>query len=188
VPDGVIGKPASARVQSSHAGLAARVWPADPTWFYQKGAGPLLDMGVYRIHRVTGVLGPAKAVAAMSVITAPRRRARGGAFDGLEIAVTEQDNNRLLLDFGGSTFAVVDATFNVTALLMRAALVDHLVECLASGQPPVAGTDHARHTLEIMLAARTGVQEADGPGTDRGCQLGAKHVDGDKRYSLLHRC
>ncbi len=90
-------------------------WPADPTWFYQKGAGPLLDMGVYGIDRITGLLGPAQRVAAMSGLTAPVRRARGGPFDGLAIDVTEDDNTLLLLDFGAATFAVIDATFNVQA-------------------------------------------------------------------------
>ena len=57
------------------------------------------------------MLGPARAVAAMSGVTAPVRRARGGPFDGLEIPVTENDNNLLLLDFGDARFAVVDAGF-----------------------------------------------------------------------------
>jgi len=110
-----IGKVAFARVQSSHGGPAAYAWPADPTWFYQKGAGPLLDMGVYGLDRVTAVLGPARNVAAMSGLTAPVRRARGGPFDGLEIPVTENDNNLVLLDFGDATFAVVDAGFCAVA-------------------------------------------------------------------------
>src|SRR5690348_12234018 len=37
---GAVGKVAFARVQSSHGGPAAMAWPADPTWFYAKGAGP----------------------------------------------------------------------------------------------------------------------------------------------------
>jgi predicted dehydrogenase len=115
VRDGAVGKVAFARLQSSHGGPAAMAWPADPTWFYQKGAGPLLDMGVYGLDRITGLLGPARRVAAMSGLTAPVRNARGGPFDGLEIAVTEDDNTLLLLDFGDSTFATVDATFNVQA-------------------------------------------------------------------------
>ena len=112
---GAIGKVAFARVQSSHGGPAAMAWPADPAWFYAEGAGPLLDMGVYGLDRVTAVLGPARAVAAMSGVTAPVRRARGGPFDGLEIPVTEPDNNLVLLDFGGATFAVVDAGFCAVA-------------------------------------------------------------------------
>jgi predicted dehydrogenase len=113
VRSGALGKIAFARVQSSHAGPAAMNWPADPTWFYQKGSGPLLDMGVYGLTRLTGVLGPAKRVTAMCGITVPTRRARGGSFDGLEIPVTEADNNVLLIDFGDATYATVDATFNV---------------------------------------------------------------------------
>src|SRR5947199_42556 len=114
---GALGKVAFARVQSSHGGPAAMAWPADPAWFYAKGAGPLLDMGVYGLDRITAVLGPALAVAAMSGVTAPVRRARGGPFDGLEIPVTENDNNLLLLDFGDSRFAVVDAGFCAVATL-----------------------------------------------------------------------
>lgn len=220
VQSGAVGKVAFARVQSSHAGPAGMSWPADPTWFYQRGSGPLLDMGVYGLTRVTGVLGPARRVAAMAGITVPTRRARGGAFDGLEIPVTEADNNLLLLDFGDSTFATVDATFNVVAtqapqmeiyglegtlnvfrpdasvlpgqlalelfridaapglsgwitprtvgrswlqdrvqVLQRAVLVEHWLECLETKQPSVLGAEHARHVLEIMLAAQTAARE-----------------------------
>jgi predicted dehydrogenase len=112
---GAVGQVAFARLQSSHSGPAAMAWPADPTWFYQQGAGALLDMGVYGIDRITGLLGPARRVTAMSGLSVPVRRARGGPFDGLEIEATEDDNTLLLLDFGAATLAVVDATFNVQA-------------------------------------------------------------------------
>jgi predicted dehydrogenase len=112
---GTVGKVAFARLQSSHGGPAAMAWPADPTWFYQEGAGPLLDMGVYGIDRITGLLGPARRVTALSGVSQPVRYARGGTFDGLEIAATVDDNTLLLLDFGEATFAFIDATFNVLA-------------------------------------------------------------------------
>src|SRR5215469_5097742 len=85
---GAVGKVAFARLQSSHGGPAAMAWPADPNWFYQDGAGPLLDMGVYGIDRITGLLGPATQVAALSGLSQPVRYARGGPFDGLEITAT----------------------------------------------------------------------------------------------------
>jgi predicted dehydrogenase len=113
IDDGGIGKVCFARVRSSHGGPAAGAWPMDPTWFYQKGSGPLFDMGVYGIHQITHLLGPAKRVVAFSGITEPTRHVRGGPFHGKAIEVTEDDNTLLMLDFGGSTFAVVDATFNV---------------------------------------------------------------------------
>lgn len=115
VRDGAIGKVAFARVRSSHGGPASGAWPADPSWFYQKGAGPLFDMGVYGIHEVTGILGPARRVVAFAGITEPTRTVRGGPFQGKTIDVTADDNVLMLLDFGESTFAVVDGTFNVNA-------------------------------------------------------------------------
>ena len=115
VAEGAIGQPCFARVRSSHGGPAAGNWPLDPTWFYQKGSGPLFDMGVYGIHDITGILGPAKRVVAFSGITEKERTVRGGPFVGKKIDVTEDDNTLLMLDFGNSAFAVVDGTFNVNA-------------------------------------------------------------------------
>ena len=219
IADGMIGKVAFARVRSSHGGAASYGWPADPSWFYQKGSGPLFDMGVYGIHEITGILGPAKRVVAYSGRTAETRLVRGGQFAGKEIHVTADDNVLLMLDFGESTFAVVDGTFNVLAakspkievfglggtinlyqplpddefephievfrldalpgvrgwikptltermftpdrvkLLQRAILIDHLVDCLLTGQPPVLSADHARHALEIMVKAQDSARE-----------------------------
>ena len=115
IETGAIGKPCFARVRSSHGGPASFYWPLDPTWFYQEGSGPLYDMGVYGIHDITGLLGPARRVVAFSGITEPVRTVRGGPFKGKKIEVTADDNTLLMLDFGGSTFAVVDGTFNVNA-------------------------------------------------------------------------
>ncbi|HYI26175.1 MAG TPA: Gfo/Idh/MocA family oxidoreductase [Thermomicrobiales bacterium] len=112
---GAIGKPCFARVRSSHGGPASGAWPLDPTWFYQEGSGPLLDMGVYGIHDITGLLGPARRVVAFSGISEPTRTVRGGPFKGKEIEVTTDDNTLLMLDFGESVFAVVDGTYNVNA-------------------------------------------------------------------------
>jgi predicted dehydrogenase len=208
---GAIGKVAFARVQSSHAGPAGLGWPVDPRGFYKRGVGPLLDMGVYGLHQVTSVLGPARRVVAMSGITEPTRLVRGGPFHGLEVAVEESDNNLLLLDFGASTFAVVDATFDVVASrsprmevfglegtlivnradansppvelyrleaapgvggwitpheygfpsaadrfkdLQRGVLIEHLADCVRDAMKPIASAEHARHVLEIMIAAR----------------------------------
>lgn len=115
VAEGAIGKPCFAKVRSSHGGPASGNWPLDPTWFYKKGSGPLFDMGVYGIHEITGILGPAKRVVAFSGITEPVRTVRGGPFKGKKIEVTADDNTVMMLDFGGSTYAFIDGTFNVNA-------------------------------------------------------------------------
>ena len=120
VKAGTIGKVAFARVRSSHQGPGGGPdgWPFDPTWFYQEGSGPLFDMGVYGIHEITGILGPAKRVTAFAGITDQTRVVRGtNQYAGLVMPVTTPDNNLFMLDFGDSTFAVVDGTYNVHASL-----------------------------------------------------------------------
>ncbi|RRD05177.1 gfo/Idh/MocA family oxidoreductase [Arachnia propionica] len=210
IDQGRIGKVCFARVRSSHAGPGGGPdgWPFDPTWFYQPGGGPLFDMGVYGIHEITSLLGPARRVSAFGGITEDIRTVRGtGPFGGLEIPVTTPDNFLFMLDFGDSTYAVIDATFNVLATrapkvevfgrrgalaihhrdtnplevfvqdlepgvdawldpreltraenlreqeLHRAMLMEHLVDCVRTGQPPIADAHRARHALEVMTAA-----------------------------------
>lgn len=217
VARGAIGKVAFARAQSSHAGAAGLSWPVDPSPFYQKGVGALLDLGVYGLTQATGVLGSARRVSAMSGITTRERRVRGGPFDGTTIPVSAPDNNLLLLDFGEGTFAVVDGTFNVVASksprmevfglegtllvnrtdvaappieiyrleaapglagwirpqtyeifpvdpdhyseLARGILIEHLADCIRDGVQPIASGRHARHVLELMLAAEMSARE-----------------------------
>lgn len=216
IDNGDIGKVAFARVRSSHAGPGggASGWPMDPSWFYQKGSGPLFDMGVYGIHEITTLLGPAKRVSAFTGITEPTRTVRGdGPFGGTVMDVTADDNCLFMLDFGGATFAVVDGTFNVhaskspkvevfgrkgalaiyqneevplevyrqdlkpgvdgwddpanypeainprEALLHRAILLEHMVDCLREGTTPVTSAAHARHALEIMIAVTQSSEE-----------------------------
>lgn len=117
IADGVVGNIAFARVRSSHAGPGGGTepWPLDPSWFYRDGSGPLFDMGVYGIHEITGLLGPARRVTAFAGVTDETRTVRFGPFAGTEMPVDTPDNNLFMLDFGNSCFAVIDATFNVHA-------------------------------------------------------------------------
>jgi predicted dehydrogenase len=73
----------------------------DPTWYYKPGGGPVYDMAVYSLHTLTGILGPAKQVTALSGIGLPERR-----WKDKTITVEMDDNTLMLLDFGDATFAV----------------------------------------------------------------------------------
>ena len=44
-------------------------YASDPAPFFRAGAGPLVDLGVYPLHAITGLLGPARRVIAMSART-----------------------------------------------------------------------------------------------------------------------
>ena len=116
IGEGVIGKVAFVRAHSSHFGASEFLgYLSDPTWFFKPGGGPIFDMGVYAVHTLTGLLGPAKRITALSGIAIPERLVRSGPAKGQIIQVEEDDNTLMLLDFGESTFAVIDATFCVHA-------------------------------------------------------------------------
>jgi predicted dehydrogenase len=80
--------------------------PINPAWYFRKpGGGPMYDIAVYALHQLTSILGPAKAVTALSGIRVEERE-----FLGSRIPTEADDNTILLLDFGDSVFAVAYGT------------------------------------------------------------------------------
>ena len=74
----------------------------DPTWYYRKpGGGPLYDMTVYSLHAMTGILGPARRVTALSGVRIPERE-----FRGQMVPCDADDNTLILIDFGNNLFAL----------------------------------------------------------------------------------
>lgn len=78
----------------------------DPTWYFKKpGGGPQYDVTVYCLHNITGILGPAKRVTALSGIAIPERTHHD------KVISTEMDDNTILmLDYGNAFSVVVYAT------------------------------------------------------------------------------
>jgi predicted dehydrogenase len=99
---GDIGKPCSARARYGWAG------PDWTEWFYKRGGGCLFDLGVYCITSLTGLLGPAKRVMAMTGVAIPERE-----INGRKIKVEAEDNAQVLLDFGGAAYGVVTSGFTI---------------------------------------------------------------------------
>jgi len=65
IQEGKLGKVSAAHAHYGHLG---------PNWsafFYEKGGGSLPDLGVYNLATLTGLLGPAKFVTAMTSIVTP---------------------------------------------------------------------------------------------------------------------
>jgi predicted dehydrogenase len=78
----------------------------NPSWYWRTpGGGPLYDMTVYALHTLTGVLGPALRVAAMSGVRVPEREWRGATYP-----VDADDNTGILIDFGAGAFAFAHGT------------------------------------------------------------------------------
>jgi predicted dehydrogenase len=80
--------------------------PIDPAWYFRSpGGGPMYDITVYALHQLTAVLGPARAVVALSGIRVSERD-----FLGMRIPTEADDNTILVLDFGDGLFAIVYGT------------------------------------------------------------------------------
>lgn len=102
IQEGKLGRIASAHGQYGHTG---------PTWsafFYEKGGGSMPDLGVYNIATLTGLLGPAVSVMAMTSIVNPERTVD----DKGKIKVEAEDNAHILLDHGRGVISHVMCGFN----------------------------------------------------------------------------
>jgi predicted dehydrogenase len=114
--EGRIGKPTVALTQLANLGPAGwREYTGDPRVFYGPGVGPLIDTGVYMLHAMTGLLGPAKRVQAMGGITIPQREILIDRFAGETIEVTTNDVMLLHLDFGDNVFGHLHSSYAVPA-------------------------------------------------------------------------
>jgi len=102
IREGKIGKVAAAHAHYGHLG---------PTWsafFYEKGGGSLPDLGVYNIATLTGLLGPAKSLVAMtSIITQDRT-----VDDKGKIKVEAEDNAMIILEHANGRLSHVQCGFN----------------------------------------------------------------------------
>jgi len=112
--DGALGKVYFAIAKRASPGPARMdFWPVDPTWFYKKGTGPLRDVGVYALTTLTGILGPAKRVSALSGLACPEVLIKAKVRAGEKLTVEEDDNTGLMLDFGEAVFGFLFAGFGV---------------------------------------------------------------------------
>lgn len=117
IEDGAIGNAYYAKCNSSHGGPEYFQYrDSDPEWFYEKGAGALVDMGVHGLQQVTYILGPAKRVSCVGAVTTPDREVRSGAYNGKIIKTGEMPDQYLIsLEFANNRLAFVDCGFSQKA-------------------------------------------------------------------------
>jgi predicted dehydrogenase len=102
IQEGKLGRIASAHGQYGHTG---------PTWsafFYEKGGGSMPDLGVYNMATLTGLLGPAKSIMAMTSIVNPERTVD----DKGKIKVEAEDNAHILMEHDKNAISHVMCGFN----------------------------------------------------------------------------
>lgn len=84
-------------------------YQSDPSPFFAEGGGPAMDMGVYPLHALTGLLGPARRVMSMSSRTAAGFTVQDGPASGTYVPIEVDDNRQMIIDLGGARLASIDA-------------------------------------------------------------------------------
>lgn len=235
IASGRLGHPTLIVGQCATLGPAS--WPeytGDPTVFYGPGVGPVRDLGVYRLHEMTALLGPVRRVQAAGSIAIPQRRILMGSPAGRTMEVTAPDHVLMNLEFAGGALGQLLASFAVPAtqapyleIHLSAGTISlpgdqfgaddiggvfafdpspsggsagsgreggepliidspkdsagwrrgplpavaqdrwpvvctgpgHFVGCLAGDEKPILTAEHARHVLEIILAAYHSIED-----------------------------
>lgn len=105
---GLIGAPIAATAVMQSPGPES--WHPDPAFLFQRGAGPLFDIGPYYLTALVAMLGPLSKVAASARQARPHRVIGSGPKGGTSFAVEVPTHVMALLDFEGGASA--SATFS----------------------------------------------------------------------------
>jgi predicted dehydrogenase len=97
IDNGDIGTPIAATAFMANHGPES--WHPNPFFYYQRGGGPLLDMGPYYLTALVHLLGPVKQVMGSTRTSFPTRIATSKAQYGKEIKVEVPTHVTALLDF-----------------------------------------------------------------------------------------
>ncbi len=88
-------------------------WHPNPDFFFQPGGGPVLDMGPYYITNLVQLIGPVKAVCAMTAASLPTRTISNGPRDGEKIPVDTATNIHAVLEFENGAIVTLGASWDV---------------------------------------------------------------------------
>jgi predicted dehydrogenase len=205
-------------IASGHLGtiLAARAhaiagpppwtgYDSDPTPFFAAVGGPLIDMAVYPLHALTGLLGPVTSVSALATRARESFTVEEGPHSGQQVPVVSDDTWQLLLrigtclasveanfstvpspapecelrgERGGVAFSLLDVSAPISLLAEGAddwvdepveharesgpdhiLGIEHLADCIVSGERPLASSEQAIHVLSVIEAARRSTLE-----------------------------
>ncbi len=111
--EGAIGRPFAAVAHMVSSGPER--WHHSPDFFYQPGAGPLLDMGPYYVTALVSLFGPVASVLADGGQTWPERTIGQGPRAGERFPVDVATHVTLLLRFASGARATLLTTFDVQA-------------------------------------------------------------------------
>ena len=88
-------------------------WHPNPDFFFQPGAGPVLDIGPYYITNLIQLIGPVRRVAAISSTPRTERIITSKPRFGEKLKVTTPTTIHALLEFGNGAVITLDTSWDV---------------------------------------------------------------------------
>jgi predicted dehydrogenase len=88
-------------------------WHPNPDFFFQPGAGPVLDVGPYYIANLIQLIGPVQRVAALATIPSRERTIRSMPRRGEKIPVNTPTTIHSLIEFRSGAVVTLNASWDV---------------------------------------------------------------------------
>ena len=111
IDEGQIGKVSSGTAHIMGPGMES--WHPNPGFFFQPGAGPIFDMGVYYLTNLVQLLGPIERVGAISSTARAERTIGGGPLAGQTVPVATPTTLHALLSFRAGASVTLSASWDV---------------------------------------------------------------------------
>ena len=111
IDSGRIGRPIGGAVAVLSHGMEA--WHPNPAFFFQRGGGPIHDMGPYYVTQLVNLLGPVARVAACATIGNPQRTITSQPLAGQVITVAVPTTVNGTLQFANGANVTMSASWDV---------------------------------------------------------------------------
>lgn len=110
IDDGAIGTPVAA--SAFMMGRGHEHWHPDPEFYYQRGGGPLFDMGPYYLTALVSLLGPVRRIAGSARISFPERTITSAKKYGQTIQVEVPTHVSGTLEFASGAIGTMIMSFD----------------------------------------------------------------------------
>jgi predicted dehydrogenase len=111
IDDGEIGTPLSFQANMLCGGH--ETWHPSPEFYYQKGGGPMFDMGPYYLHALITLLGPVKRVQGMTRVSYPTRTITSQPKKGTIVPVEIPTHIVSVLEFHNGVIGHLTTSFDI---------------------------------------------------------------------------
>ena len=109
IEEGLIGKPVA--FTAFMMGRGHESWHPSPEFYYEKGGGPMFDMGPYYLTALLNLLGPVKRITGMTGIQIPQRTITSEPKKGKTITVETPDHVTGLVEFENGAIGTIVQSF-----------------------------------------------------------------------------